>query len=167
MGAGGWQGTFGCPERDVHSKSSHAQELDHAQWWRLLLVKEPLFNECGFSERYNMARCSLRRWKSIPNAEEALPNFHFFPWATKVLGLLRRNSRIFLTWIIQWVFLVLHLKMVWLFWLKFSKRPFTSFQLERSKMSQNYKEMKPGCHTRRWWTTSEVHWTAVLPLRSS
>jgi len=34
-------------------------------------------------------------------------------------------------------------------------------------MSQNYKEIRRGCHTRRWWTTSEVHWTAVQPLKSS
>lgn len=80
----------------------------------------------------------------------------------KVLGLLRKNSRIVLTWIIQCIFLVLHLKIAWPFWLNFSKRQFTSFQLERSKMNQNYKEMKQGCHTGRWLTTSEVHWRAAL-----
>lgn len=89
--------------------------------------------------------------------------FVFFPlWATEVLGLLRRNSKRFLLWVIQLVFLGLGLKMAWLLWLKSSERKFTIFQHERSNRSQNYKEMRPEGDTRRGW-----HQERVTSLRSA
>lgn len=91
-----------------------------------------------------MARCSSTWWNGIPNAEDALPNFHFFPWATKVLGLLRRNSRMFLTQIIQWVFLVFHLKMVWPFGWNFLKDSLQVFSLRGQRWVRITKTRSQG-----------------------
>lgn len=82
-----------------------------------------------------------------------------------MLGFLRRNSKRFLLWAIQLVFLGSHSNMVPLLWLKSSERQFARFQLERPNTRQNHKEMRPECHTRRWWPPSGVSCPSILPPR--